>query len=331
VKVILAVIFSIFLSSCSSLQTPPVNTASLVLQGVRFYFSLAVPSEIPVEATGTGPTREKAIDNALIAAVQQAIGVLVVSDVTVESNKVVRDIAINYASGVVKEYSVKQCSDSIRVQCTINAKVSPTAFQQKLLQSASVTKIDGEHLYGQYLTSRNAIIQRYRITEYFFSRIRTQGLQARLIRFEVPPSTKNKVPIYIEYSIRMNPSYKRNLIDLLEKLQSDTGAGPNIWTGKWREPAKGVDPYTVYIQWGPTGFLQNRVWINTYDYNYAQMIRKYEYSDIFISIKELGICDRVSHDGIFTIDWYGLTRRGTIEVDPEKLKGVKQLTLEAGC
>jgi len=61
------------------------------------------------------------------------------------------------------------------------------------------------------------------------------------------------------------------------------------------------------------------------------MMRKYENSDIFINIKELGICDRVSHNGIFTIDWYGLTRRGTIEVDPEKLKGVKQLTLEAGC
>jgi len=331
VKVLVCAFSTILLCSCATFQTAPVSPISLVLQGVRFYFSSTIPAEIPVEAVGTGPTREKAIDNALIAAVQQAIGVLVVSDVTVESNKVVRDIAINYASGVVKEYSVKQCTDSMRLQCTINAKVSPFAFQQKLLASASVTKIDGEHLYGQYLTSRNAIIQRYRITEYFFSRIRTQGLQAKLIRFEVPPSTKNKVPIYIEYSIRMNPQYKKTLIELLEKLQSDTGAGPNVWTGKWREPAKGVDPYTVYIQWGPTGFLQNRVWINTYDYNYAQMIRNYEYSDIFINIKELGICDRVSQDGIFTIDWYGLTRRGTIEVDPEKLKGVKQLTLEAGC
>jgi hypothetical protein len=331
VKVFLAAAIITFLSGCSSIQTTPVNNASLVLHGVRFYFSFAIPSEIPVEATGTGPTREKAIDSALIAAVQQAIGVLVVSDVTVESSKVIRDIAINYASGVVNEYSVKQCSDSIRVQCTINAKVSPSAFQQKLLQSASVTKIDGEYLYGQYLTTHNAIIQRYRITEYFFSRIRTQGLQARLIRFEVAPSTEKKVTIYIEYSVRMNPIYKRTLIDLLEKLQSDTGAGFNIWTGVWREPARGVDPHTVYIQWGPTGLLQNRVWINTYDYDYAQMMKKYEYSDIFISIKELGICDRVSHRGIFTIDWYELTRRGTIEVDPEKLKGVKQLTLEAGC
>lgn len=330
-KVFLFFISFIFLTGCSTIQTPPVNTASLVLQGVRFYFSLAVPSEIPVEAIGTGPTPEKAIDNALIAAVQQAIGVLVVSDITVESNKVVRDIAINYASGIVKKYSVKECTQLSTVQCTINAIVSPALFQQKLLASSSVTKIDGEHMYGQYLTSRNAIIQRYRITEYFLSRIRTQGLQVQLRRFEVQPTAKNKVPIYIEYSIRFNPSYKKTIISLFEQLQKDTGAGFNPWTGVWREPARGVNPYTVNIQWGPTNFNQNQVWIHTYDYRFAQMIRKYEYENISIKLKELGICENIEVSNVFAIDWRGLIRRGTIEVDPEKLKGVKQLTLELGC
>jgi hypothetical protein len=61
------------------------------------------------------------------------------------------------------------------------------------------------------------------------------------------------------------------------------------------------------------------------------MMQNYQYQEISIKINELGICDKVSHDDIFKIDWYGLTRRGTIEIDPEKLKGVKQVTLEAGC
>jgi hypothetical protein len=61
-----------------------------------------VPSEIPVEAVGTGLTREKAIDNALLSAVQQAVGVLVVSDVTVESNRVIRDFVANSATDVFK-------------------------------------------------------------------------------------------------------------------------------------------------------------------------------------------------------------------------------------
>jgi hypothetical protein len=330
VKLLLSFI-ALFLSSCAAVQNVPVSPVSLVFQGVRFYFSVIVPSEIPVEAVGTGLTREGAIDNALLSAVQQAVGVLVVSDVTVASNRVIRDFAANYSSGLVKEYKVKECKSTNRVECTITAIVSTSAFQQKLLSSTSATKIDGENLYGQYLTSHNALIQRYRVTEYFFSRIRTQGLRAKLIRFEVQPTAKTKVPIYVEYSIRFDPDYKKNLINLLEKLQTDTGAGFNQWTAKWKEPAKGVDPYTIYIQWGPTGLFENRVWINTYDYNYAQMMRRYEYADIPIRIKELDICDRVETSSIFTIDWYGLTRKGMIEVDPEKLRGIKQLTLEAGC
>ncbi len=319
------------LIACATVEKAPLSAASLVLQGVKFYFGNSIPSEIPVDSSGTGETREKAIQNALIAAVQEAIGVLIVSDVTVESNRIVRDIAATYSSGVVKSYKVKNCTSTDRIRCDISAVVSPFAFRQTLLASGSVTKVDGESLYGQYVTSKNAILQRYRLTEYFFSRIRTQGLQLRLVRFEVQPSTKNKVPIYIEYDIRFDPQFKRTIIELLEKLQQDTNGGVNKWTGEWRELPPGVDPMTVYIQWGPTGLKGNRVWVNTFDRDYFQMMRLYQFQEIPVIIKELNLCDAVSHDGIFTIDWYRLRRSGIIEVDPEQLRGVKQLTLGVGC
>ena len=319
------------LSACAAVEKAPLSAASLVLQGVKFYFGNSIPSEIPVDSSGTGETREKAIQNALIAAVQEAIGVLIVSDVTVESNRIVRDIAATYSSGVVKSYKVKNCASTDRIQCDISAVVSPFAFRQTLLASGSVTKVDGESLYGQYVTSKNAILQRYRLTEYFFSRIRTQGLQLRLVRFEVRPSTRNKVPIYIEYDIRFDPQFKQTIIELLEKLQQDTNGGFNKWSGQWRELPPGVDPMTVYIQWGPTGLKDNRVWIHTFDRDYFQMMRLYQFQEIPITIKELNLCDMVSHDGIFTIDWYRLRRSAIIEVDPEQLRGVKQLTLGLGC
>ena len=42
----------------------------------------------------------------MIAAVQEAIGVLVVSDVTVQDEKILRNIAIMYSEGVVNKYKV---------------------------------------------------------------------------------------------------------------------------------------------------------------------------------------------------------------------------------
>ena len=319
------------LSACAAVEKAPLSAASLVLQGVKFYFGNSIPSEIPVDSSGTGETREKAIQNALIAAVQEAIGVLIVSDVTVESNRIVRDIAATYSSGVVKSYKVKNCASTDRIQCDISAVVSPFAFRKTLLASGSVTKIDGESLYGQYVTSKNAILQRYRLTEYFFSRIRAQGLQLRLVRFEVQPSTINKVPIYIEYDIRFDPEFKKSIIELLNKLQRDTSGGFNVWNGQWQQLPPGVDPMTIYIEWGPSGFLSNRVWVHTFDRKFLQMMQFYESQEISVMIRELNLCDRVSHNGIFTIDWHRLRRSGIIEVDPDRLRGVKQLSLTAGC
>lgn len=321
--VITVVCFCLALTGCAAVEKAPLSAVSLVVQGVKFYFGESLPSQIPVVSVGTGENREKAIENALIAAVQETLGVLVVSDVSVENNSLLKDIAATYASGIVSSYKVRNCTTEDRIRCEISATVSPFEFRQKLLVSASVTRIYGENLYGQYITSQNAIVQRKKLTEYFFSQIQTQGLQLRLIRFEVQPSTSRRVPIFIEYDVRFDPQYKRVLIRFLEKLQRDTGGG--------RENSFGIDPHTVYIQWGPTGLYENRVWINTFDYGFSRMMQMYQSQEISIRIKELNLCDRVSHSGIFTIDWYQLRIARVIEMDPEQLRSVKQLSLEVGC
>ena len=89
------------------------------MQGVRLYFSTIVPKEISVTAIGSGSTKEKAIDSALIRSVQEAVGVLVVSETSVQSDKVLNDIAIQYASGVVNEYKVVECSKTDVFNCRI--------------------------------------------------------------------------------------------------------------------------------------------------------------------------------------------------------------------
>ena len=96
----------VLLLGCQSIQSNPVNSVSLVVQGVRLYFSLIVPKEISVTANGSGDTREKAIDSALIRSVQEAVGVLMVSETSVESDRVLNDIAIQYSSGIVNEYGI---------------------------------------------------------------------------------------------------------------------------------------------------------------------------------------------------------------------------------
>ena len=115
----------VLLLGCQSIQSNPINSVSLVVQGVRLYFSLIVPKEISVTANGSGETREKAIDSALIRSVQEAVGVLMVSETSVESDRVLNDIAIQYSPGIVNEYKVVDCKKTDVYNCQITAKVSP--------------------------------------------------------------------------------------------------------------------------------------------------------------------------------------------------------------
>ena len=112
-----------------------------------------------------------AIDSALIRSVQEAVGVLMVSETSVQSDKVLNDIAIQYASGVVNEYKVVECNKTDVYNCRIKAKVSPWSLQKNLLSKDSSAKVDGENLYSQHLTTKDAILQRKKLTEYLFKKM----------------------------------------------------------------------------------------------------------------------------------------------------------------
>ena len=112
-----------------ALLAAPVWTAmdlvSLAIHGVRFSFSDLVPKEMTVDATGYGKTQEEAVNNALVIAVQKGIGVLVVSDTTVDGDKVIRDLAATYSSGIVNSYEIIKCANG---GCAIRARFHQQDF-----------------------------------------------------------------------------------------------------------------------------------------------------------------------------------------------------------
>ena len=58
------------------------NVVSVMYQGIRFVHTDSIPKEMVVTATGTGNTREDAINNALLSGIQETIGVLIVFAIT---------------------------------------------------------------------------------------------------------------------------------------------------------------------------------------------------------------------------------------------------------
>lgn len=295
----------------------PLDYITIVLNGVKFFFSESTPKEIVVTASGTGKNENEAVNAALVNAVQKGIGVLIVSDQTVNAGRVTRDLAAMYSSGVVNSYDIKECKNNT---CTVVAKVSPWNFRRKLEGDTNTVKVDGRSLHAQYVTTQHAMIQRYRITEYYMSQIRQSGLEVKVREVKILPTISNMAELRVDYEVVWNSEFKKNFIEFLEKLEKDTNG-------------RKEQNHRVYIQWGPTGLFENRVFINAYEPNFRTMMLRGLQAPFSIGIQELNICETFEPAGgnIMTIDWYGFRKQKTITVAPDKLKNLDKLSLSVGC
>ena len=327
------VVLSAFLlvgSGCAVINHPTVTATSYVVQGVRFYFSTFVPSEIVVVSTGTGETREKAIDNALLAAVQEALGVLVVSEVTIRDDKVLKNIAILYSDGGVNSYKVGECKGDSRQSCEITAKVSATRLQKKFSSSGAVAEVDGKDMYGQYITSKNVIYQRKRLAEYYLSNIRKTGLDLKIDSIKVLPTTASSVPIEINYTVSWNREFKNNAITFFKNLQKETG-------GKFESFLDRKESnYQFTLTYGDSfSFIRNEhLYINTYDKAFYDMMRSYVHSNIKVRVNPFGKCDSFEPQylsGIFAMYQNEEKRKIVVTENPEILKQINKVSLSFGC
>ena len=292
------------------------DAISLIFKGVQFLHTESVPEELIITETGIGKTQTEAVENALQLAISKGIGVLIVTDQTVDGDRVVRNLAASYSSGVVNSYEIRSCKNDKFYTCTVTAKVSPWKFMRKLQGDSQTMQVNGDDLLMKHRTASATMQQRRKIAEYYFSQIRKVGLDAKIREVKILPST-GSAKIAIDYEVKWNADYKKSMIAFLEKLEKDT---------------EGETNQQVYIQWGPTGFFENRVRINTQDPYLRQMMIAYLYAPIEVNIVELGICERFDPpDDVFKIDWYGFRKQKVIEIDAQRLSGIRKLSVSTTC
>lgn len=315
-KKILFVLLLMLAAKASAQTVTPYQMASFVFQGIRFMVMDKPPPEIEMQGEGSGKTREEAVQNALIDAVHKGLGVMVVTDQTVNGNTVIRNMAAMYSSGVVNSYEVVSCRFNT---CIVNAKISAWKFRRKLEGDSSVMRVNGNDLYASYTTANLGMQQRHKLTEYYFQRIRSSGLEVKIRELKIMPGANGRADITLDYEVKFNKEFKKDIISFLEKMEKDTNG-------------RNEENNRVYIQWGPTGLFENRVFINALNENTRSMMLRYMHEPIEIYFQELNVCERYDVvDSVFTIDWYGFHKQKTISVNPLLLQNVSKISARIGC
>jgi len=329
------------LTGCAANKKPTRESETVSVDGVRLLFPSALPDEIFARGTGTGITREEAVKNALLSAVQQTMGVLVVSEITVANDRLLRDIYAGYSSGIVKSFKIVGCTDGYdRVTCTVNAITKPWAIRETIFATGRAVRVDGQNLYGQYLTQREVLLQRRKLMDYYLSRIRTVGLVPNIRSVSIVPSASENALVKLQFSISWNKQFREELIDFLKQLEKDTGGdrirrAPGYSDLIMNEAVYNQNFSNLVVSWGSRSgrWFSDEVVIKTPDHELFEMVRLNLYKPIQIGIEPFGLCHEIDPDE--SILRYAGRRAQIYEttfwVQPQFLASVETMSITMGC
>ena len=214
-------------------------------------------SDITLDATGS--TREAAIANAISAASEQASGVMVISEQTLEGDRLTKDQIRQHTTGIVNKYEVVSCNKLDQMfACMINANVSPAPLRMTAEgRGMSFTPIQGQsaaaevQTYNQSInTGREFVLQALADWQ--------QSLKLTVKDVKVQPAINGQPVIDLTYQLEVEPGYFKHLQAILDRVE-DTNRDLN--KGMPRQNRSGyVD--TVFLDapeigWWPRFYFLN--------------------------------------------------------------------------
>jgi len=110
-----------------------------------------------VEAKGSGKTKDEALKDAFREAVRKVVGAVVDAETLVKNDQIISDQVLTYSDGFVPKFeSVSETTEDGLVHVTIRATVERRSVVAKLKAANITTKVEGENLFAEVVTSLDA-------------------------------------------------------------------------------------------------------------------------------------------------------------------------------
>lgn len=174
-----------------------------------------------VRSIGEGTTFEQAKQNAFINAMEQHLGVVIVSERESQGERLARNEILAYSAGYVEEYViVNQQVTNGRVHLTVDVKLAPNRISDRILSSSKSNKgFDGvahDSQYKSYTDSKengDKILQRVLDDYHKHAYNLVQG------KYIVKIDTYRNLTLVVPYEIGWNNNYLMSLNDALKMVE----------------------------------------------------------------------------------------------------------------
>ena len=187
---------------------------------------------VDVIVVGQGIDPEKALRDAFKNAVQEAVGLVLGSEMVVENDEIVKDRILTYSDGYISDYQVLERSKEGAI-CV--ARIRATVRQEKLVIrlhdfNVALTNVSGEKIHAMVRTQR----KRREEALAMLGR-RTSGFPRNVIRIEIPdnlrpedvtPDTDSEsVTLHYQKKLSIDVTgyntFIKSLMELLDQVASE--------------------------------------------------------------------------------------------------------------
>ena len=174
----------------------------------------------PIRATGVGSSFDEAKESAFKQAIENRIGVLVLSDREVQSYKLLKDEILTYSAGYVDDYTVISQNADKKWFVTLDVWVSSSKLTSRIISSKeSDGKMNGKKASDSFTSFVKQKQQADRLTSKVLSGFPENAVIAKFIRTELKFDSNRNAQVLIFFETNWNKGYLDSLIELLSLIE----------------------------------------------------------------------------------------------------------------
>jgi hypothetical protein len=174
-----------------------------------------------IRSTGVGSSFEEAKENAFKQAIENRIGVLVLSDREVQSYKLLKDEILTYSAGYVDDYTViSQDKSGRKWFVTVDVWVSSSKLTSRIISSKeSDGKMNGKKASDSFTSYVKQKQQADRLTSKVLAGFPENAVVAKFDRTELKFDSNRNAQVLIYFETNWNRGYLDSLMELLSLIQ----------------------------------------------------------------------------------------------------------------
>lgn len=182
---------------------------------------------LQVRSNGIGVSQKKAIDNAVTAAIQQAVGQYVQAETIVANNEIIKDELLSYSAGYVERYNLIEHivdNDGLH-QVEILANVRSNQLLEKLKDlNIAVRSIDGSSLAAKSDTQRDMQRQGARLLTEIWEKYPSSAYKIEIDQVDSKASSNSgdMTTLTINGTVQIDSQYIHHQEEVLEQVAIET-------------------------------------------------------------------------------------------------------------